>query len=389
MATQGSPLSIFQDVRKFGDRRRTVRQKVHTPAYASFDGIGGGMVLDLTEITDIGEAGMSLQSPAMLTPNRTLNLVLDLSETKTYINTTGYVVWTDQSGRTGIRFSKMPDATRLQLQRWLFFNAMAGAAKALEQEADGNSTASEIQQPREYGRDLLRDGALATLARPNLQAEPSIVSADAPTLNLIQEQVDALGVDTFAALQLVVERAQAMTRASGAAIALSEGTEMVCRAFSGDAPPIGARFQVGSGFSGECVRTGRLQHCEDAETDPIVDRESCRQLGIRSMIAAPVLSQDRVVGLLEIFSPHAYAFEETDAAALRRLSDIVARVSDRQNQKVQELADLAVTPHSEQLTFGEKRSFFTRKRIFAVAAAGVGIVAAIVLVLYGFMHHPA
>src|SRR5581483_10491076 len=124
MATQGSPLSIFQDVRKFGDRRRTVRQKVHSPAYASFDGIGGGMILDLTEITDIGEAGLSLHTAAALAPNSTLNLVLDLSETKTYINTTGYVVWTHPSGRAGIRFSKMPDASRLQLQRWLFFNLM-------------------------------------------------------------------------------------------------------------------------------------------------------------------------------------------------------------------------------------------------------------------------
>src|SRR5512138_2235759 len=104
MATQGSPLSIFQDVPRPGDRRRAVRHKVHSPAYASFDGIGGGMVLDLTEITDISEAGLSLQSPTILEPNRALNLVLDLSETKTYINTTGYVVWTSESGRTGIRF---------------------------------------------------------------------------------------------------------------------------------------------------------------------------------------------------------------------------------------------------------------------------------------------
>src|SRR5918912_1380544 len=130
MATQGSPLSIFQDVPRSRDRRRSVRQKVHSPAYASFDGIGGGMVLDLTEITDISEAGLSLQAPSVLTPHRALNLVLDLSETKTYINTTGYVVCTDSSGRAGIRFSKMPPSPRHQLKQWLFFNLMAGAVKA-------------------------------------------------------------------------------------------------------------------------------------------------------------------------------------------------------------------------------------------------------------------
>ncbi len=31
------------------DRRRWARHKVHTPAFASFDGVTGGMILDLSE----------------------------------------------------------------------------------------------------------------------------------------------------------------------------------------------------------------------------------------------------------------------------------------------------------------------------------------------------
>ena len=62
-----------------------------------------------------------------------------------------------------------------------------------------------------------------------------------------------------AALQLIAERAQTLVRASGAAIASADADPdfMVCRASAGpDAPPVGARLQVGSGFSGECVKTG-------------------------------------------------------------------------------------------------------------------------------------
>jgi putative methionine-R-sulfoxide reductase with GAF domain len=386
MATQGSPLSIFQDVPRSGNRRRSVRHRVHSPAYASFDGIGGGMVLDLTEITDISEAGLSLQSPSVLTPNRALNLVLDLSETRTYINTTGYVVWTDSSGRAGIRFSKMADGTRHQLKQWLFFNLMAGAAKARQAEVEPEpQRRAEILVPRDYTTNRPENRVMASLLKPSLEVEPSVVVADAPTLNVIQEQVDALGDDTFAALHLLVERAQAMTRASGSAIALSEGTEMVCRAASGDAPPIGARFQVGSGFSGECVRTAKLQRCDDAEIDPIVDRESCRALGIRSMIAVPILSADNVSGLLEVFSPQPYAFEESDTTALRRISDIIVRVTERQNQKLQVLAELATTPHSEELRLGEPdRQLWRNPRlILAVATVAVLVLA---VVLYGLLH---
>src|SRR5438067_2249567 len=79
-------------------------------AYASFDGISGGMVLDLSEVLNVSETGIAIRSSAPLVPNKTLNLVLDLSETKTYINTSGFVVWTDKAGRAGIRFSQMPDS---------------------------------------------------------------------------------------------------------------------------------------------------------------------------------------------------------------------------------------------------------------------------------------
>src|SRR5215471_10358590 len=90
-----SPLSILPDVPHPGDRRRSIRHKVYSPAYASYSGLGGGMVLDLSEIRDISPEGMSLQLDSALEVNRSLNIVLDLPETKMYINTTGTVVWTD------------------------------------------------------------------------------------------------------------------------------------------------------------------------------------------------------------------------------------------------------------------------------------------------------
>ena len=45
---------------------------------------------------------------------------------------------------------------------------------------------------------------------------------------------------------------------------------MVCRARSGDtAPALGARLSANTGISGECLRTGKMQHCTDTENDPI------------------------------------------------------------------------------------------------------------------------
>jgi hypothetical protein len=304
MAT--SPLSVFQDVPVPGDRRRSVRHKVHSPAYASFGGLGGGMVLDLSEVRDISPEGISLQAvSAPLEVNRTLNIILDLSETKTYINATGTVIWKDDSGRCGIRFAAMPESSLRQLKSWLLFNTLTALTKTV-----GPGAGSELAEPTEG---------------PAPEPESPHFVADAPTLNSIRSEAEALRDNLPAALEFLADRARLLTRASGGAIALGDGREMVCHATSADAPPLGARFQVGSGFSGECVRTARLQRCDDSETNSLVDRESCRALGIRSMIAVPVLSSGEVGGLLEVFSPHPYAFEESDAVALGRLAEIIAQ----------------------------------------------------------------
>src|SRR5690349_7994368 len=73
-------------------------------------------------------------------------------------------------------------------------------------------------------------------------------------------------------LQLVAERAQAITGADGIAIALAEGDAIICRASVGSmAPDRGARIDPKAGFSGACLVSRRIIRCDDAETDPRVD----------------------------------------------------------------------------------------------------------------------
>ncbi len=132
--------------------------------------------------------------------------------------------------------------------------------------------------------------------------------------------------DLDAALQLLTERAQYITGASGAAIALRRGEhgDMLCRASAGsNAPELGALLSTEYGLSGESVRTGRALRCDDAERDPRVNREGCRQLGIASVVVMPIVSDEQVLGVFELFSGKAHAFEERDLSALQRLSEMV------------------------------------------------------------------
>jgi hypothetical protein len=135
--------------------------------------------------------------------------------------------------------------------------------------------------------------------------------------------------DLDATLQLLVERAQYITGASGTAIALREGGQMVCCATAGpSAPDIGTHLQIDSGLSAECVRTRQTLHCDDAENDARVNRESCRALGIKSVVVMPLVRGDEVYGVFELLAGRANAFEERDFIALQRLSEMIQTALD-------------------------------------------------------------
>jgi len=197
-----------------------------------------GLVLDLSEILDISEDGASVQCPSALELNRDYALCLDLAEANAQIYTTVQVMWSEASGRAGLRFVHLPESSLLQLRDWLFVNAMASVVNAEVVTAPGLA----VPGPSDTAKSPPRPDYTNTLA----------------TLSAVQREVESLGTDLDASLRLIALRSQALVRATGAAIALAatDPEIMVCRASSGaDVPPVGFELHVVSGFSGECVRT--------------------------------------------------------------------------------------------------------------------------------------
>lgn len=299
------------------NRRRRVRHKIQTPAYVTFTAVADGTTLDLHEIVDISEDGVAIQCHSPLEVETQVNLCLDLAECPEHIYTTGQVVWSNASGRAGLHFPELSRESLSRLRQWLFVNVMSGVAHGEAQFADA-----------------------AEAPRPSYSDTLAAVTA-------VQRQVEAMGADLAGALRLVAERAQNLVRASGSAIAMTDDDPdfMVCRASAGpDSPPIGARLQVGSGFSGECVKTGKLLRCDDTETDDRVDRDNCRVLGIRSMIAAPVRSRQKTIGILEVFSGQPNTFSASDGQVLQRLAETVLAAVNRAARAEDRARVEAVTP---------------------------------------------
>jgi hypothetical protein len=137
-----------------------------------------------------------------------------------------------------------------------------------------------------------------------------------------------------ACLAAAVERVRYITNASGVALALCEKLSspenqsdslpedpedaMVCHASSGPAAPeVGARMYIRSGLTAESIRTRQTLRCDRASTDPRVNQESCRALGIESVMVLPLILDRNVVGMFELFGSKPSAFAERDATTLR------------------------------------------------------------------------
>jgi len=166
------------------------------------------------------------------------------------------------------------------------------------------------------------------------KSEPEPLGAifpDQPTLTRIfQEQVEA-GFPADLALNLVLQvlvmRAVDATGASSAALALARGGEMICRAATGlHAPDLGVPLNTGDDLSGACLSTRQPQFCVDTESDPRVDSAMARRLGIRSMLIVPVLDQDGLFGVLEVFSSEPSAFSDREGTLLDALARDCVRV---------------------------------------------------------------
>lgn len=176
--------------------------------------------------------------------------------------------------------------------------------------------------------------------RPEFRALPEVsarhqfrfrqqVEGSALAAQMTFDWIDTRELDLEPSISLITEKAQTLTGATGAAIALQHGNEIICRARTGrTAPDLGVRLQSDRGISAECVRTGEMLLCNDAESNSRVDSHACRRLGVRSILAAPLRHFRRTLGVFEVLSSRPHAFDNNDVATMQFLSGMtVAAIS--------------------------------------------------------------
>lgn len=250
-------------------------------------------------LVDVSLSGAAIQPYSPMADGQSSLVKFEVPGEELPFEAEGVVTWVGPSGRVGLRFQKINEVAEQALREWIA--SMAAPASVASNYA--------VQKTAAY---------LPPSYSPWIKMSEVAVEHDSL-------DYDGIGsLDLVSALRLVVERARSLTRATGAAIAVADQTDMVCRARTGVAPDLGARFSPDSGLSGEVVRTGAAVRCPDTSHDPRVDQTACEHLNIRSIVIVPILSGRAVIGVIEIFSGRIAAFDDRHVLNLTRLADLVS-----------------------------------------------------------------
>jgi hypothetical protein len=185
-----------------------------------------------------------------------------------------------------------------------------------------------VSEPNSFGNpEFLKDLEFIDnqLSKTDPGQRPSESQARFDAANVADQLAADVAKEEFRVNQ-ELEQACLDTGATGAAVALLRGEQMVCYASAGpQAPGIGGCLDPRTGLSGACVQTRRLQQCSDTETDARVDAEACRGLGVRSVVVLPLVDGDELFGIFEILSSRPNAFNARDLDRLHALADRIVR----------------------------------------------------------------
>jgi EAL domain-containing protein (putative c-di-GMP-specific phosphodiesterase class I) len=124
--------------------------------------------------------------------------------------------------------------------------------------------------------------------------------------------------------RLVDQTLLLVPHAEGAVVELVDGDCLTYVCTGGNlADHVGTGLRIDGSLSGLAVRTGQTLRCDDALTDPRVDRAACERVGAISMVCVPLRQRGEPIGALKVSSSSAHAFDGNDVTTLTRVAEFI------------------------------------------------------------------
>ncbi|MFZ0143781.1 MAG: GAF domain-containing protein [Candidatus Sulfotelmatobacter sp.] len=218
------------------------------------------------------------------------------------------------------------------------FEKLLEAAYVLQEH---NGRMREMEEKMESQSARLREQEVASQAPPppppaneTKPEETSRTNGDY-TLTLAeiveaQRQIQMRHLELDKAMAVVAERVARITSASGAAIAILEGSTVRYRAGAGaPALPVGSEEPLNTAVCAASLRTGQVIRSEDVNLEFLFDPEPCRQRGILSLVVVPVYREDEIIGALELYFDRVRGFAEQDIHTCQLMAGLVTEAIGR------------------------------------------------------------
>ena len=310
MTPELAPADLMTDRRRH-TRRLAVRELIGLELGTTNRGI----------VVDLSESGMRVQAAERVHLLPSSLVRFQIPGCAQPVSATCDVAWADNFGKAGLRFTGFSGNSQQELRRWLRSTTAPVVVEKREEVRPARPLPLPIPKPQVV---------TGTSHRPMVHVGVHGATGGAPAATQAKS-------DNFEArLHAAAQNLMSLTSADGAVVALRQGERIVCRASVGAAPPAGAPVQSDSGLAGECLRQRVVVWCRDTETDPRVNREACQALRLRSTVLVPVLRQDAVEGMVEVFSSRPDLFDRGDVMAMTRMAEVIAEMLGKQETKAAE-----------------------------------------------------
>jgi putative methionine-R-sulfoxide reductase with GAF domain len=215
------------------------------------------------------------------------------------------------------------------------FERLLEAAHVLQEHNRGMRELEERVESRSAKLREQESANQAPLDRSKAKSEEASRANSDYTLTLAeiveaQRQIQTRHLELDKAMAVVAERVARITGASGAAIAILEGSTVRYRAGAGaPALPLGTEVPLEKAVCAASLRTGQVIRSEDVNLEFLFDPETCRPREIVSLTVVPIYREDEIIGALELYFDKAHGFAEQDIHTCQLMAGLVTEAIGR------------------------------------------------------------
>lgn len=164
-------------------------------------------------------------------------------------------------------------------------------------------------------------------------------------------------------LNLICYHAMNLTYGHGAVIEFIQNGMIEYRSTAGACDNFrGMVFPAKNSLTHLCFAEKKPMLCTDVNTDDRVNKEQCRKIGVASMALVPLLSDERVMGVLKVISDKKNGFDEKTIEALTLISGFLATSLLR--AEMEEEREITFSLVEEQLRFRDSITALAPNNIY-------------------------